>query len=60
MAALHLLVGEPTAQGLVSEVLMNPGFAEEELEAFNELIRGCRALYALAEHDVEELWRTKS
>jgi ParB family protein of integrating conjugative element (PFGI_1 class) len=60
VAALHLLVGEPTAQGLVSEVLMNPGFAGEDLAAFNELLRGCRALCALAEHDGEELWGIKS
>jgi ParB family protein of integrating conjugative element (PFGI_1 class) len=59
VAALHLLVGEPTAQGLMSD-LTSPTFPEEDFAVFNELLRGSRALCALAVHDGEDLWGTKS
>jgi len=59
VAALNLLVGEPTAQSLVRDVLTNPALADEDLATLDELVRGCRALRRRAADGAFALWETK-
>jgi hypothetical protein len=59
MAALELLVGAPTAQGLVRNVLTAPALTDEDLVVVARLLRGCRALRAAAADGALALWDTE-
>lgn len=60
VAALQLLVGEPTAQGLVVDVLTDPLLSEDDLAALNGLLVGCRAMRAAGAEGRYLLWDSAS
>ena len=56
LSALSILVGEPTAQALVGDVLTDPSFTDEDWGALNQLLQGCRNLRAAAAKNEIDLW----
>ena len=57
--ALNLLVGEPSARGLVCDVLTDPWLPAEDVDAFTELLHGCRILRQAAADGATRCGRSK-
>jgi hypothetical protein len=53
---LHILVGEPTSQRLISDVLTEPSMTDADVGTLNRLFSGCRALRANAVSESLDLW----
>jgi ParB family protein of integrating conjugative element (PFGI_1 class) len=58
LTMLHILVGEPTAHGLVVDALTAPALTDGDASALDRLLRGCRALRANAATGSLALWDT--
>jgi ParB family protein of integrating conjugative element (PFGI_1 class) len=56
LTMLHVLVGEPSAHGLVVDALTAPALTDGDASALDRLLRGCRALRANAATGSLALW----